>query len=96
MELYMFEYILKVKTAIDDALRALPVDGLEALAVSNLLQFADILQSTLKVAIKEDPDRYNRFMPLTEVVIFLLGFQVVNSLFCCPFMVMYFSEFDCR
>ncbi|RWR87753.1 endonuclease MutS2-like protein [Cinnamomum micranthum f. kanehirae] len=70
----------RVKTAIDDALRALPVDGLEALAVSNLLQFADILQSTLKVAIKEDPDRYNRFMPLTEVIMgFVINQPLVKS-----------------
>lgn len=70
----------RVKTAIDDASRALPVDGLEALAVSNLLQFADILQSTLKVAIKEDPDRYNRFMPLTEVIMgFVINQPLVKS-----------------
>lgn len=68
-----------MKSAINNASRALPVDGLEALAISSLLQFADILQSSLKLAIKEDPAWYNRFMPLTEVVFFLLAFHVVNS-----------------
>lgn len=61
--------IRRVKSAIDRASRGLPVNGYEALAVFTLLQFADVLQSSLKLATKEDPGWYNRFLPLTEVII---------------------------
>ncbi|XP_077233538.1 DNA mismatch repair protein MutS, type 2 isoform X2 [Tasmannia lanceolata] len=64
--------IALVKSATNRAARALPLDGLEAMAIANLLQFTDILQSSLKAAIKEDMDWHNRFMPLTEVVMNLV------------------------
>ncbi|XP_068635068.1 uncharacterized protein [Aristolochia californica] len=57
-----------VKSAIDRASRGLPMNGVEALAVGNLLQLADILQSSLKASIKEDADWYNRFLPLSEAI----------------------------
>ena len=41
---------------------------MEAIAVLSLILFAENLQITLKAAVKEDADWYNRFMPLTEVV----------------------------
>lgn len=63
---------LKVKSAILQARRSLPVDGNKAMAVAALLQLADTLQFNLKAAIKEDEDWYRRFMPLTEDVIGLL------------------------
>ncbi|OVA16083.1 DNA mismatch repair protein MutS [Macleaya cordata] len=48
------------------------MDGNEALAVAALLQFSDVLQFNLKVAFKEDSDWYNRFMPLTKMIMELV------------------------
>jgi len=59
---------LKVKSAIQQARRSLPVDGNAAMAVAALLQHCETLQLNLKAAIKEDADWYRRFMPLTEEV----------------------------
>lgn len=39
------------------------------MAVLSLILFAENLQITLKTAVKEDADWYNRFMPLTEVIL---------------------------
>lgn len=67
--LQLFDFLpLKVQSAIRRARRSSPVDGSEAKAVVDLLQFAENLQITLKAAVKEDADWYKRFMPLTEVV----------------------------
>lgn len=60
---------LKVKSAIQQARRSLPVEGNEAMAIAALLQLAETLQFNLKGAIKEDEDWYRLFMPLTEEVI---------------------------
>lgn len=61
--------LLKVKTAIKVARRGFPVSGTEALNVVALLQFVEMLQSNVKAAIKQDAEWYQRFMPLTEMVI---------------------------
>nr|XP_019705261.1 uncharacterized protein LOC105043578 isoform X2 [Elaeis guineensis] len=57
-----------VKSAIHHVSRGSPLDGMEAIAVLSLILFAENLQITLKAAVKEDADWYNRFMPLTEVI----------------------------
>ncbi|KAG1354515.1 endonuclease MutS2 [Cocos nucifera] len=57
-----------VKSAIHRVSRGSPLDGMEAIAGLSLILFAENLQFTLKAAVKEDADWYNRFMPLTEVV----------------------------
>ncbi|XP_058077400.1 uncharacterized protein LOC131225826 isoform X4 [Magnolia sinica] len=44
----------KVKSATELASRGLLVDEVEAMAVVGLLQFVDILQSSMKSALKED------------------------------------------
>lgn len=59
---------LKVTSALKCVSGGPPVEGVEALAVAGLLQFADTLQSSVKMAIKEDSDWYNRFLPLSEEV----------------------------
>lgn len=56
------------------------MEGDEAMAVVSLLQFAETLQISLKVAIKEDADWYRRFMPLTEVVNILSPFRFLKSI----------------
>ncbi|XP_019200541.1 PREDICTED: uncharacterized protein LOC109194106 isoform X2 [Ipomoea nil] len=58
-----------VKLAIQCARRDSPVSGSEAIALAALLQFAEDLQSNVKSAIKQDADWYQRFMPLTEVIV---------------------------
>lgn len=62
--------LMKVKFAIQCARRDSPVSGSEAIALAALLQFAEGLQSNVKSAIKQDADWYQRFMPLTEVVVY--------------------------
>ncbi|CAN4089432.1 unnamed protein product [Withania somnifera] len=57
-----------VKIAIKVARRGLPVSGIEAMNVVVLLQFVEILQSNVKAAIKQDAEWYQRFMPLTEMI----------------------------
>ncbi|KAF8379854.1 hypothetical protein HHK36_029303 [Tetracentron sinense] len=64
--------VVLVKSAIRHALRGLPVDGNEALAVAGLVQFAETLQFNLKAAFKQDTDWYKRFMPLTRVIMELV------------------------
>lgn len=60
--------VVLVKSAIQHARRGLPMDGIEAMAVVDLLLLAETMQSNLKTAIKEDSDWYKCFMPLTEVI----------------------------
>ncbi|KAJ8554214.1 hypothetical protein K7X08_024892 [Anisodus acutangulus] len=57
-----------VKTAIQIARRGFPVSGTEAMNVVALLQFVEMLQSNVKAAIKQDAEWYQRFMPLTEMI----------------------------
>lgn len=59
----------KVKSAIGHARRGLPLGANEAMAVKDMLEFADVLRLNLEAAIKEDADWYNRFMPLSQMVI---------------------------
>lgn len=59
---------VKVESAIQRARRSSAVEGIEAVAVMELLQYAEHLQSNLKGAIKEDAEWYRRFIPLSEVV----------------------------
>lgn len=61
--------LLKVKIAIRSARRGLPVSGTEAMNIVALLQVAEMLQSNVKAAIKQDTEWYQRFMPITEMVI---------------------------
>ncbi|KAH0691645.1 hypothetical protein KY289_019003 [Solanum tuberosum] len=58
-----------VKTAIRVARRGFPVSGTEALNVVALLQFVEMLQANVKAAVKQDAEWYQRFMPLTEMII---------------------------
>ncbi|XP_049393717.1 uncharacterized protein LOC125858080 [Solanum stenotomum] len=57
-----------VKTAIRVARRGFPVSGIEALNVVALLQFVEMLQANVKAAVKQDAEWYQRFMPLTEMI----------------------------
>lgn len=57
-----------VKTAVQVARRGFPVSGTEAMNVVALLQFVEMLQSNVKAAIKQDAEWYQRFMPLTEMI----------------------------
>ncbi|KAG9455373.1 hypothetical protein H6P81_008277 [Aristolochia fimbriata] len=66
-----------VKSAVDRASRSLHMNGVQALAVANLLQLADVLQSSVKAAVKEDADWYSRFLPLSEII---MEFVVNNGL----------------
>lgn len=59
---------VKVKSAIQHARRALPLEAKEGIAVASLLLFVDDLQLSLKGAIKQDADWYTRFMPVTKMV----------------------------
>lgn len=63
---------MKVKSAIGRASRGLPISGMEALTICSLLELADTLQMTVKTATKEDPDCYNRFLPIAQLVISVL------------------------
>ncbi|XP_047320146.1 endonuclease MutS2 [Impatiens glandulifera] len=60
--------IALVKSAIQHARRSLPVEGIEALSILTLLQLAETLQLNLKAAIKVDPDWYQRFMPIADMI----------------------------
>ncbi|KAK8963529.1 hypothetical protein KSP40_PGU005971 [Platanthera guangdongensis] len=57
-----------VKSAIVQASKSFPITGLEALAVACLIEFAENLQDTVEVAVKEDAECYRRFMPLAEMI----------------------------
>lgn len=59
---------MKVQSAIQRVRRSSALEGMEAVAVMELLQYAEHLQSNLKGAMKEDAEWYRRFMPLSEVV----------------------------
>ncbi|PHT53591.1 hypothetical protein CQW23_08053 [Capsicum baccatum] len=58
-----------VKIAIRSARRGLPVSGTEAMNIVALLQVAEMLQSNVKAAIKQDTEWYQRFMPITEMIL---------------------------
>nr|CAD1844462.1 unnamed protein product [Ananas comosus var. bracteatus] len=60
---------IMVKSAIDRVSRGFPLDGKEAMAVLCLIQFAETLQVSVKIALKEDEEWYDRFMPLTELIL---------------------------
>ncbi|XP_078447929.1 DNA mismatch repair protein MutS, type 2 [Wolffia australiana] len=60
--------IVLVKSAISNASRGLPISGMEAITICSLLELSDTLQTTVKTAAKEDPDLYNRFMPVSQVI----------------------------
>eukprot|EP01018_Ginkgo_biloba_P011878 Gb_17316 [translate_table: standard] len=61
-------HTVKAKSAIDRMTRGFVIDGVEALAIATFLQFGNALQSTLKIAIKEDAECYTRFMPITDMI----------------------------
>ncbi|KAI3918467.1 hypothetical protein MKX01_041787, partial [Papaver californicum] len=61
--------VARVKSALRHATGNMPMHGKEALAVASLLQFTEILQLSLKVAVKEDSEWYNRFLPLSEMIV---------------------------
>ncbi|PIA34987.1 hypothetical protein AQUCO_03700324v1, partial [Aquilegia coerulea] len=67
--------VLLVRSAIQHASRGLPVEGKQAMAVVYLLLFSQTLQSNVKAACKQDSDWYNRFMPLTKMVMELVTYQ---------------------
>ncbi|KAK8958055.1 hypothetical protein KSP39_PZI000727 [Platanthera zijinensis] len=60
--------VVLVKSAIVQASKSFPITGLEALAVACLIEFAENLQDTVEVAVKEDAECYRRFMPLAEMI----------------------------
>lgn len=60
--------IALVKSAVQNAHRGFPVDGLEAIALVAMLQLAESLQTNLKGAISEDSDWLRRFMPIAEMI----------------------------
>ncbi|XP_021601898.1 endonuclease MutS2 isoform X2 [Manihot esculenta] len=64
--------LLLVKSAIGHARRGLPLGANEAMAVKDMLEFADVLRLNLEAAIKEDADWYNRFMPLSQMILELV------------------------
>lgn len=59
---------MKVKSAMQCARRGFPITGSEAMAIVSLLQFAETLQLNIKTAVKDDPEWYQRFMPVSEMV----------------------------
>ncbi|KAF9603785.1 hypothetical protein IFM89_037871, partial [Coptis chinensis] len=61
--------VVLVKSAIQHASRGLPVEGKEAFAVVAILQLSETLQLNVKAACKQDSDWYNRFMPLTKMIL---------------------------
>ncbi|KAF6156774.1 hypothetical protein GIB67_033243 [Kingdonia uniflora] len=61
-----------VESAIGRASRGSAVYGNEALAIVSFLLFCQALQYNVKAAINEGADWYNRFMPLTEVIMELV------------------------
>ncbi|XP_043716792.1 endonuclease MutS2 isoform X2 [Telopea speciosissima] len=73
--------VVTVKSAVQHVSRGLPVYGNEATAIADLLQFAKMVQFNLNCALKEDTDWYNRFMPLSEVIIgWVINQQLVMSI----------------
>lgn len=60
---------IQVKSGLRNARRGgLPINANEAMAVAAILESAYFLQLNLKAAIKEDADWYNRFMPLSQLI----------------------------
>lgn len=59
---------------------------MEARAVVSLIEFSETLQIVVKTAVKEDADWFNRFMPLTQMVIFIWSCDLRHS-----FLMMRFS-----
>ncbi|KAL9225106.1 hypothetical protein vseg_001068 [Gypsophila vaccaria] len=72
---------LLVRSAIGHTRRSSSVSGQEAIAVAVLLQFAETLQLSIKAAIKENADLYDRFMPLVEPILnWVISKQLVRSI----------------
>lgn len=69
--------LLLVKSAIQHVRRVQAVNGIEALAIVDLLQLVENLQMNLRAAIKEDSDWYTRFMPLTDQVLEMVANQAL-------------------
>ncbi|KAH7664594.1 Endonuclease MutS2 protein [Dioscorea alata] len=61
--------VVLVKSAIYRASRGIPIDGMEARAIVSLIEFSETLQIVVKTAVKEDADWFNRFMPLTQMIL---------------------------
>ncbi|KAM0946783.1 putative DNA mismatch repair protein MutS, core [Dioscorea sansibarensis] len=61
--------VVLVKSAIYHASRGIPMDGMEARAVVSLIEFGETLQIVVKTAVKEDADWFDRFMPLTQMIL---------------------------
>ena len=55
------------------------MDGMEARAVVSLIEFGETLQIVVKTAVKEDADWFDRFMPLTQMVIFIWSCDLIHS-----------------
>ncbi|CAA2955843.1 endonuclease 2 [Olea europaea subsp. europaea] len=64
-----------VKTGIQCAGSGFPVSGDEAMALVSLLQFAEALQLNVKAATKKDSEWYQRFMPLSGMIMELVVSQ---------------------
>ncbi|KAM7267410.1 hypothetical protein ACFE04_009576 [Oxalis oulophora] len=64
---------VQVDSAIERARRSSAMNGNEALAVATMLQFVIELQTSLKAAIKEDKEWYDRFMPLSLMIMDLVA-----------------------
>ncbi|XP_048231073.1 endonuclease MutS2 isoform X3 [Ricinus communis] len=64
--------LLLVKSGIEHARRALLVSANEAIAIATMLEYADILQLNLQAAINEDAGWYNRFVPLSQLIMELV------------------------
>ncbi|XP_057859461.1 uncharacterized protein LOC131068309 isoform X4 [Cryptomeria japonica] len=67
----------EIKSAIDRLERGFVMDGKEALAIAALLQFSTGIKNTLKIALEEDAQWYNKFMPLTEMINEIVGNQAL-------------------
>ncbi|GMH09089.1 hypothetical protein Nepgr_010929 [Nepenthes gracilis] len=61
--------VLLVRSAIEHARKGSPIRGKEAMAVAVLLQFAEALKISIKVAVKGNADLYSRFMPLAQLIL---------------------------
>jgi hypothetical protein len=59
---------MQIKSSIDRLERGFVIDGKEALTIAALLQFSIGLKNSLEIALEEDAQWYDKFMPLTEMV----------------------------
>ncbi|PKA64181.1 DNA mismatch repair protein MSH1, mitochondrial [Apostasia shenzhenica] len=69
--------VMTVKSAIDQASRGFHMDGLEAMAVVSLIEFAGNLKTMVEAAVNDDTDCYNRFMPLAQMI---MNTHICNAL----------------